>query len=60
VIGTSQRSRRQQLTGGGSNVMRVLREAGPLGIDVHVIVLSKPPRSQDARPARQDEKISRT
>jgi two-component system, OmpR family, sensor histidine kinase KdpD len=41
VIGSSQRSRWQQLTGGGSNVARVIREAGPLGIDVHVIALRK-------------------
>jgi two-component system sensor histidine kinase KdpD len=39
VIGSSQRSRWQQLTGGGSNVARVIREADPLGIDVHVIAL---------------------
>ena len=37
VIGASQRSRWQQMTGGGSNVVRVIREAGPYGIDVHVI-----------------------
>ena len=37
VIGTSRRSRWQQLTGGGSNVVRVIREAGAFGIDVHVI-----------------------
>jgi two-component system, OmpR family, sensor histidine kinase KdpD len=43
VIGSSQRSRWQQLTGGGSNVTRVIREAGPLGIDVHVIALRKAP-----------------
>jgi two-component system sensor histidine kinase KdpD len=41
VIGSSQRSRWQQLTGGGSNVARVIREADPLGIDVHVIALRK-------------------
>ena len=41
VIGSSQRSRWQQLTGGGSNVARVIREAGALGIDVHVIALRK-------------------
>jgi two-component system, OmpR family, sensor histidine kinase KdpD len=51
VIGSSQRSRWQQLTGGGSKVARILREAGPLGIDVHVIALpkaspSKPPKEQ--------------
>jgi two-component system sensor histidine kinase KdpD len=39
VIGSSRRSRWQQLTGGGSNVARVIREAGALGIDVHVIAL---------------------
>ena len=39
--GSSQRSRWQQLTGGGSNVTRVIREADPLGIDVHVIALRK-------------------
>jgi len=38
--GSSQRSRWQQLTG-GSNVTRVIREAGPLGIDVHVIALRR-------------------
>jgi len=42
VIGSSQRRRWQQLTGGGSNVTKVLREAGPLGVDVHVIALHKP------------------
>jgi two-component system sensor histidine kinase KdpD len=39
VIGSSRRSRWQQLTGGGSHVARVIREAGALGIDVHVIAL---------------------
>ena len=37
VIGSSQRSRWQQLTGGGSIVRRIIREAGAAGIDVHVI-----------------------
>ena len=41
VIGSSRRSRWQQLTGGGSNVMRVIKEAGALDIDVHVIALRK-------------------
>jgi two-component system, OmpR family, sensor histidine kinase KdpD len=41
VIGSSQRSRWQQLTGGGSKVARIIREAGALGIDVHVIALRK-------------------
>jgi two-component system, OmpR family, sensor histidine kinase KdpD len=52
VIGSSRRSRWQQITGGGSNVTRVLREAAPLGIDVHVIALDKPPKSKLAT-ARQ-------
>jgi len=43
VIGSSQRSRWQQLTDGGSKVTRILREAGALGIDVHVIALRKAP-----------------
>jgi len=52
VIGSSQRSRWQQLTGGGSNVARVIREAGPLGIDVHVIALRKEPvAGRHAEPA---------
>jgi two-component system sensor histidine kinase KdpD len=42
VIGSSQHSRWQQLIGGGSKVARILREAGALGIDVHVIALRKP------------------
>jgi two-component system sensor histidine kinase KdpD len=37
VIGASRRSRWQQLTGGGSNVARIIREAGSVGIDVEVI-----------------------
>jgi two-component system, OmpR family, sensor histidine kinase KdpD len=37
VIGSSQRSRWRQLASGGSNVVRVLKEAGTVGIDVHVI-----------------------
>jgi two-component system sensor histidine kinase KdpD len=50
VIGSSQRSRWQQLTGGGSNVTRVIREAGALGIDVHVIALRKTPTGGPAVP----------
>jgi two-component system, OmpR family, sensor histidine kinase KdpD len=37
VIGASQRGRWRQLMGGGSNVQRVIKEAGAFGIDVHVI-----------------------
>jgi two-component system sensor histidine kinase KdpD len=43
VIGSSQRSRWRQLTSGGSHVQRVIREAGPFGIDVHVIARSEIP-----------------
>jgi two-component system, OmpR family, sensor histidine kinase KdpD len=43
VIGSSQRSRWQQLLAGGSRVKRIIQEAGPLGIDVHVIALHKAP-----------------
>jgi two-component system sensor histidine kinase KdpD len=46
VIGSSQRSRWQQLTGGGSNVRRIIREAGAFGIDVHVIARRKPPPAE--------------
>jgi two-component system sensor histidine kinase KdpD len=37
VLGSSQRSRWQELTGGGSIVRRVQRLAGAAGIDVHII-----------------------
>jgi two-component system, OmpR family, sensor histidine kinase KdpD len=37
VIGSSQRSRWQELLGGGSTVRRVIRDAGAAGADVHVI-----------------------
>jgi two-component system, OmpR family, sensor histidine kinase KdpD len=46
VIGSSQRSRWQQMTGGGSRVARILKEAGALGIDVHVIALRKAPADE--------------
>jgi K+-sensing histidine kinase KdpD len=44
VTGSSQRSRWRQLTGGGSNVQRVIRAAGAFGIDVHVIARRELPR----------------
>jgi len=55
VIGSSQRSRWQQLTGGGSNVTRVIREAGALGIDVHVIALRKTPLTGRPEPRAAEE-----
>jgi two-component system sensor histidine kinase KdpD len=42
VIGSSRRSWWQHLTGHGSNVRRVLKEAGAVGIDVHVIARREP------------------
>ncbi len=48
VIGSSQRSRWQQLLGGGSNVARVIREAGALDVDVHVIALRRASRAAPA------------
>jgi two-component system sensor histidine kinase KdpD len=57
VIGSSKRSRWQQLTGGGSNVARIIREAGTFGIDVHVIARTElssggPAASADALGSR--------
>ena len=49
VIGSSQRSRWQQLLGGGSNVARVIREAGALDVDVHVIALRKASRTAPSK-----------
>jgi len=50
VIGSSQRSRWQQLTSGGSNVQRVIREANAVGIDVHVIAQREPTAADAADP----------
>jgi K+-sensing histidine kinase KdpD len=50
VIGSSQRSRWQQMTSGGSNVQRVIREANAVGIDVHVIAQREPARADTADP----------
>jgi two-component system, OmpR family, sensor histidine kinase KdpD len=47
VVGSSQRSRWQQLTSGGSNVTRLIREAGAFGIDVHVIASRVSPRKDE-------------
>jgi len=46
VIGSSQRRRWQQLFGGGSHVVKVIREAGEVGIDVHVIARRDSPPAQ--------------
>jgi len=50
VIGSSQRSRWEQLLGGGSNVARVIKQAGALGVDVHVIALRKELRAAPSEP----------
>lgn len=47
VIGSSRRSRWQELAGGGSIVRRVIREAGAVGIDVHVIARRELPAAED-------------
>jgi two-component system, OmpR family, sensor histidine kinase KdpD len=46
VIGSSMRSRWQQLTSGGSNVARIIREAGAADIDVHVIARRELPSGE--------------
>lgn len=44
VVGSSQRSRWQELSGGGSIVGRVSRLAAQAGIDVHIIALPEDDR----------------
>jgi two-component system sensor histidine kinase KdpD len=46
VIGSSQRSRWQELRSGGSIVRRIIQEAGAIGIDVHVIARRKMPPAE--------------
>lgn len=47
VLGSSQRSRWQELFGGGPIVRKIIRRAGDLGIDVHVIARRQlPPEGQ--------------
>lgn len=55
VIGSSQRGRWRQLTSGGSNVARVIREAGTFGIDVHVIA-----KRENAMPLRRQRPLPAT
>jgi two-component system sensor histidine kinase KdpD len=50
VIGSSQRSRWQELMGGGSIVRRIIREAGAVGIDVHVIARRELPTAESELP----------
>jgi two-component system sensor histidine kinase KdpD len=51
VIGSSQRSRWQRLMGGGSIVLRIIREAGAVGIDVHDIARRELPEAETEAPA---------
>jgi two-component system sensor histidine kinase KdpD len=48
VIGSSHKSRWQELTGGGPIVRKVIRRAGELGIDVHVIARRELPKGEQA------------
>jgi two-component system sensor histidine kinase KdpD len=60
VIGASRRSRWQQLTGGGSNVVRVIREAGAFGIDVHVIAGQGVSKVSASRPGIRESPAGNT
>jgi two-component system, OmpR family, sensor histidine kinase KdpD len=55
VIGSSQRSRWQELIGGGSIVRRIIREAGQVGIDVHVIARRELPGGEPTETAGSEE-----
>lgn len=46
VIGSSQRSRWQEVIGGRSIVRRIIRQAGAVGIDVHVIARRELPKAE--------------
>jgi two-component system sensor histidine kinase KdpD len=50
VIGSSRRTRWQEISGGGSIVRRILREAGAAGIDVHVIARRELPTADTGLP----------
>ncbi len=54
VIGSSRRSRWRELTGGGSVVRRIIRDAGEAGIDVHVIARREVPRELTDQALSQD------
>ena len=55
VIGSSQRSRWQELIGGGSIVRRVIREAGAVGIDVHTIARRELPSAEASEPSTSED-----
>jgi K+-sensing histidine kinase KdpD len=55
VIGSSKRSRWQEITGGGSIVRQVIRDAAGVGIDVHVIARRElPPGETELRPVEEE------
>jgi two-component system sensor histidine kinase KdpD len=47
VLGSSQKSRWQELFGGGEIVRKVIRRAGDMGIDIHVIARREMPPGVD-------------
>ena len=55
VLGSSQRSRWQEMTGGGPIVRKIIRKAGDLGIDVHVIARRELPPGFDHAPEPAEE-----
>jgi two-component system, OmpR family, sensor histidine kinase KdpD len=55
VLGSSQRSRWQELTGGAPVARHVLRRAADLGIDVHVIARRKMPEGEEENEEIADE-----
>ena len=55
VIGSSQRSRWQELRGGGPISRHVIRKAGDLGIDVHVIARRELPAGFEQSPDLLDQ-----
>jgi two-component system sensor histidine kinase KdpD len=55
VIGSSQKSRWQEMRGGGPISRHVIRKAGDLGIDVHVIARRELPAGFDQSAEQVDQ-----
>jgi two-component system sensor histidine kinase KdpD len=55
VLGSSQRSGWRELVGGGQIVRRIIRKAGDLGVDVHVIARRELPPGFDQSPELPEE-----
>jgi two-component system sensor histidine kinase KdpD len=55
VLGSSQRSGWRELVGGGQIVRRIIRKAGDLGVDVHVIARRELPPGFDQGPDLPEE-----